>query len=65
MSGPDYMKARVDLAEDNAPNAPISEPHTLIGDIIEGTASHSPTVFERKAALVNAYVSLNLIAPRH
>lgn len=55
-------KAKIALAEDSGERSPAeadvssSEGHISFGDIIEGTATHQATPFERKAALVNAYV---------
>lgn len=53
-------KTKISLAEENGSGSPVetevssSEGHVSLGDIIEGTATHQATPFERKAALVNA-----------
>lgn len=55
-------EAKITHAEDNGGSsradgdASSSEGLVSLGDIIEGTATHQATIFERKAALVNAYV---------
>ncbi|CAG8112554.1 unnamed protein product [Penicillium salamii] len=55
-------KAKIALAEDSGERSPAeadvssSEGHISFGDIIEGTATHQATPFERKAALVNAEI---------
>lgn len=56
-------EAKITHAEDNGGSsradgdASSFEGHVSLGDIIEGTATHQATLFERKAALVNVYVS--------